>query len=362
MTDSGLAAVFVAGTVVSLATSWILASRVERVGSRLGASEALLGMLAALAADSPEISAAVTALAHHQQSVGTGVIIGSNVFNLAALLGLGAVVSGWIALHRRVVLLAGTVAMVVAVAALLTLLRILPAPAGLAVVLAVLAPYAVLAGLGGARLRSAGSGRVRGWLAEAVADEELELIAAVRPQRGRGLDGAVAGAAAAVVVVASVAVERAASELGHRLGVPDIVTGGLVLAAITSVPNAVAAVYLARRGRGAATLSTAFNSNALNVAVGYLVPATIVGLGPRSNHQVLVGAWHLGVTALVVVFAYLRGGLGRPVGWLILVSYAGFSGGLLAAAWGAGAPLAIALGPAFVIVGAVGLLWRRGRS
>jgi hypothetical protein len=36
------------------------------------------------------------------------VVIGSNVFNLAALLGLGVVVSGRLGLHRNVVLLGGT--------------------------------------------------------------------------------------------------------------------------------------------------------------------------------------------------------------------------------------------------------------
>ena len=61
---------------------------------RLGLSEALLGLVAALAADTPEVTSAVTALAHGQHDVGTGVVLGSNVFNLAALIGLGAVVPG----------------------------------------------------------------------------------------------------------------------------------------------------------------------------------------------------------------------------------------------------------------------------
>jgi Ca2+/Na+ antiporter len=37
--------------------------------------------------------------------LGAGVVIGSNIFNLAALLGLGAVVAGRIVLHRKVVAL-----------------------------------------------------------------------------------------------------------------------------------------------------------------------------------------------------------------------------------------------------------------
>jgi Ca2+/Na+ antiporter len=41
---------FLAGALVSLATSWVLVSRLERVGERLGLSEALLGIVAAFAA------------------------------------------------------------------------------------------------------------------------------------------------------------------------------------------------------------------------------------------------------------------------------------------------------------------------
>jgi cation:H+ antiporter len=66
-----------------------------------GSAEALLGLLAALAADTPEVISAVTALAHGQHDVGTGVVLGSNVFNLAALIGLGALIAGGIKLHRR---------------------------------------------------------------------------------------------------------------------------------------------------------------------------------------------------------------------------------------------------------------------
>ena len=81
--------VFVGGAVVSLATSWVLVTRLERVGERLGFSEASLGMVAALAADTPEITASITAIAHHQQTVGAGVVLGSNVFNLGSAAGPG---------------------------------------------------------------------------------------------------------------------------------------------------------------------------------------------------------------------------------------------------------------------------------
>jgi hypothetical protein len=62
-------AAFLAGTVVSLATSWLLVTRLERIGERLGLSEALLGIVAALAADAMPASSG-TARSHG--STGTG--------------------------------------------------------------------------------------------------------------------------------------------------------------------------------------------------------------------------------------------------------------------------------------------------
>jgi cation:H+ antiporter len=326
-------ATFALGAMVSLATSWVLVTRLERVGDRLGLSEALLGLVAAFAADAPEITASITALVHHQRAVGAGVTIGSNVFNLAALLGLGAAVAGRIELHRKVVVLGGTVAVVISLVCLLSVTGFLTAGVGLALVLVVLVPYALIL-----RSPQAVGGRLRlprpwvEWLTAAVVEEEGELEDAIRPRRGRPVDVWVAMGALGVVVVASVAMEQGASSLGTHYGVAEIVIGGLVLAAVTSLPNAVAAVYLAQKGRGAAALSTALNSNAINVTAGLLLPATIVGLSRSSAPGVLVAASYVGLTAVTVGLAYAYRGLPRAAGWFIIALYAIFVATLLATA------------------------------
>jgi cation:H+ antiporter len=326
---------FLVGALISLATSWVLVSRLERVGERLGLSEALLGIVAALAADAPEVTAAVTAIANHQQRLGAGVVIGSNVFNLAALLGLGAVVAGRIRLHRKVVVLGGIVAMCVAVVCLVVVLGVLPPAAGLALVLVTVVLYAVILGAGDrglARLRL--PLRWIAWLRSAVAEEAAELEEAIRPARGRRQDVAVAALALVVVVAASVTMERAASALGTRSAVPEIVVGGLVLAAVTSLPNAVAAVYLAARGRGAATFSTALNSNTLNVALGLVLPAAVIGLGQPTGQATLITVWYVGLTAVTLAFAYRDRGIRRDTGILITAAYVVFTGCVLITAHG----------------------------
>ena len=197
-------------------------------------------------------------------------------------------------------------------------------------------------------------------MGRAIAEEELELGVAIHPRPGRFVDVAVGLMALVVVVTASVVMERAASTLGRRFSVADIVVGTVVLAAVTSLPNAVAALYLARRGRGAASLSIALNSNALNVAAGLLVPAVVLGIGPATANMSLVASWYAGLTVLLVGFAYFHRGVRFSVGALIVASYLAF----VATVWATGsrtspAGLATYLLPPVVIVGtaAILLIW-----
>lgn len=322
---------FVVGALVSLATSWVLVTRLARIGERFGLSESILGMVAALAADTPEITASVTALAHHQRTIGAGVILGSNLFNLAALLGLGAVVAGRIDLHRKVVLLGGAVGLWMAAVCLITVSNVASPSVGLVLVLIVLVAYGLLLGARHRTLRRLPlSRKTVTWLAAALDEEQLELVVTNRPQRGRPQDVVTAILALAAVVVASIYMERGASALGTRYALPGVVVGGLILAAVTSLPNAVAAVYFAAKDRGAAAFSTALNSNSLNVVAGLLLPATVIGLNVPSTKTILIASAYLGLTALTLGLAYAQRGLRRSSGWLIILCYTIFVSALVA--------------------------------
>ncbi len=292
------------------------------MGERFGLSEALLGVVAALAADAPEITASISALSQHQKAIGAGVVIGSNVFNLAALLGLGAITAGFIALHRRVVLFSGAVALGVGLVCVAAVEGVLTPAVSLAFALVLLIPYVVVLGLSRSALsRIPLPSRPMHWVMSAVDEEELELEVAIRPVRGRPVDAFVAFWALVAVIAASVTMERGASTLGQHFHIADAVIGGIVLAAVTSLPNAVAAVHLARLGRGAAAFSTALNSNSLNVAFGLLLPGAILGLAPPSTSGSVTVGWYVGLTALTLVLAFLRSGLGRLAGWAIVAGY-----------------------------------------
>ena len=225
---------------------------------------------------------------------------------------------------------------------------------------AVLVPYVAVLGMSRARVESLRlPARWTRWLGAAVHEEETELAEAIRPPRGTWRDAIAAAGALIAVVGASTIMEVTATALGQRYAVADIVTGALVLAAVTSLPNAVTAVYLARRGRGAAVLSTALNSNAINVVAGLLVPASVAGLGPRSGQTTLVAAWYAGLTVLALALAYRGRGLGRVPGAAIIAGYLAFVTALVISVAQGGVRLATAVIPAAVIAagGAVLLIW-----
>jgi cation:H+ antiporter len=93
------------GSILLLSISSIaLTGTLERLGTRFGLSGGTLGLLTALGADSPEISSAIFALSLGHNDMGVGVVLGSNIFNLATLLGLSAVLVGKIGVSRSVFL------------------------------------------------------------------------------------------------------------------------------------------------------------------------------------------------------------------------------------------------------------------
>jgi cation:H+ antiporter len=186
----------------------------------------------------------------------------------------------------------------------------------------VFAPYLLVLGLSPVRVSSLRLPRPwTRWLSEAIREEEVELEETVHPRRGRARDAVLALTAGAVVVGASIAMEKSAVKLGRHAGVPAILTGGIMLAAVTSLPNAVAAIYWATRGRGAALLSTALNSNAINVLAGLLLPGTLLGLGSPDGPTVFLAACYFGLTSLALLCALRGRGLSRSDGALIILAY-----------------------------------------
>jgi cation:H+ antiporter len=303
-----IVALFAASLAATLLASAVFARRLDRLGRRFGWPEALVGLLTAIAADGPELSSAIAAMAHGSQSVGVGVVVGSNLFNLAAMIGAVALLTGSVRIGRRALSLEGGVALSVAGLSMAVLGGALPA--WVATLLCVGLGAAYLAALGvrpgraAHRLASSGVSRRRGI---AVIVVELPSIAAI----GLG----------------SLVMVRSALMLAERWHLSDALVGLVILAIATSVPNAFTALRLGLAGRGDALVSEALHSNSINVVGALLVPALIL---PLHGSSTLGLGLMVALTALTLGLLARAVGVDRPAGVLIMCVYVVAAGVLVA--------------------------------
>ena len=310
---------FTVGLAVTIVSSLVLARELDRLGERLGFSEALLGIVTAVGADAPEIASAVAAVVAGHTDTGVGVVVGSNVFNIAALLGLSAVVAGTVRIHRHGLLLTGVVAAVVAVAGALLVFRWIPAWGALLIALAVLVPYVVVSSL-----HERARARLPLVLRRAVFEEQRDARRDEYAGPGGLYDALILVPALAGVVGGATGMVYAAQRLGDRWRISDVIIGTIVLAALTGIPNVLAAVRLALHGRGAACVSESLNSNNANIVVGLCFPALVLGIGAPSGLVRFSAAAMVALTLLAIGLAYGGSALTRREGAAIIALYAAF--------------------------------------
>ena len=316
--------VFAAGLALTLAGSELLARGLTRLGTKLEFSEGLLGLLAALAADSPELSSAVIAILAGAGDVGVGVVVGSNLFNLAALLGLSAIVAGGVRVRRGPLILDAAVSLGVMLAAgLMVAGRASPITAAV-IVLPLMAAYALVLAL------------PRPWLAHVHpllggVPENLNEVA-YEGTHDRPVSTHRSWTPVLLLPVALIGVVGGSYGMVHAalasetwLHVPGPVLGTVVLAALTSLPNLWLALHFARTNRGTALMSAAMNSNTINLLGGLVIPALFIGAGFARGSLAYFG-WLVDLTLLAVLAPLPHRRLSRTAGAAIIVLYLVFAG------------------------------------
>ncbi len=319
-------ALFVVSLAVTLFSARSFAARLDRLGWLFGLPEALIGLLTALAADGPEISSALFALLKGERGVSVGVLVGSNAFNLAAMIGLSGLLAGSVRLARGTLLLEGLAGAVVTLIGGAALLGWLAPGAAALLAACVLLPYLLLVIEGSELLaRHRDADRLTGWLARALEQRPRSAgrAAPSAHEPTRHLLGLIV-LDVVLIVAGSAGMVQSALTLAQRWGVAQAVLGTLILAPLTSVPNAITGVRLGLAGRGAALVGETFNSNTINLTAGAIVPSLFVTLTALSSTAKLQLGWLIGMTCVCLLLLAPRRGMRRPQAAILVVLYAGF--------------------------------------
>ncbi|MCB9898709.1 MAG: calcium/sodium antiporter [Planctomycetes bacterium] len=289
-----------------------------------GVSPLFIGLtIVGFGTSSPELSASLTASAQGATDVAVGNVVGSNLFNIAVILGLTALLKP-IRVHfpmlRREVL----VALGAAAVPWLALLSdgVVSRAAGAALLLFLIGHLAW-----SYRAARRASARERALAAVELRDTlDLGTSASSSPTRRARpwLDALLVLVGLLLLVQGSRTFVTSAISLAHRAGISELVIGLTIVSVGTSLPELVTSVVAAFRGSPDIALGNVLGSNVFN-SFGILGTCAVVR--PQAvPHAVLVFDTPAVLLATLLVIPIMRSGgvISRVEGGVLLAAYGGY--------------------------------------
>jgi cation:H+ antiporter len=253
-----------------------------------------------------------------------GVVVGASAFNLAAMLGLSAVVTARIRARHETLELESFVGLWMIGMAIAIAADVLGSTTGMVLVAVVAVPYVVLLVAGPRIVRRLRLSREESGFVERSFGEPHRRVQPLDSRREAAQLVGVLLAALCLIVAGSVGAVRSATELADRWSLPQALVGVIGLAILTALPNAWTGVRFGLQRRGSALMSETLNSNSINVVAGVAIPAALGSLTAFSGLDVFGLAWLFGMTVAALVLFAKRDGAGRRAGAFLIVLYAVF--------------------------------------
>lgn len=283
--------------------------------------------LAAASTSAPELATAVFGLtaarngASAVEDLGMASIFGSALFNVAAIVGVVAIIAP-VAVERHVIMRDG-VAYAIALAALLALLFV--------------------GGTTGSLTRLEAGGLVLGylvylfWLWRDARAARLDVMITVPDDEGSWWESTGKGyldfalGIAGVLVASHFLVEsiQVLAEAGGRtfgMNERSITTlvASIAVAAGTSIPDLFTSISAARKGEVSLAVSNALGSNTFDVLICLGVPYALIGGEAVTTAVVVSGFWALGATVLLIAWLQKAKRLGPFLSTALIVIYGAF--------------------------------------
>lgn len=259
-------AAIVVGLVLLLVGGELVVRGASRLAVTVGISPVVVGLtVVAFGTSSPELAVTLGAVLDGTPDVAVGNALGSNIYNVLVVLGLGAIVVPLIVRQRIV---RADVPLLIGVSLLFWALAsdgTLDARDGL-VFVAILAAYTAI------------SIRFGGDEDAVVTHEYEEALHQPEPTPSWRADAALIAGGLVALVIGSQALVGGASDIARSLGVSELVIGLTVVAIGTSMPEIVTTVVAALRGQRDLAVGNVVGSNLFNL-LGVLGIGALVAPG-----------------------------------------------------------------------------------
>jgi cation:H+ antiporter len=278
---------------------------------RLRVSTAIIGLtVVAMGTSAPELAVSLFAAFRHNPDIAVGNVVGSNIFNIAAILGISALVVPLV-VHMTAVRLEWPVM------TLISLQFLLLARDGVVDRLEGAFFLATMLAFTAYMIRLARRDLTTADVAELASSVEGWTVKGPR----MALDAGLVTAGVVLLVIGAQILVRGAATLAEAAGVSDRVIGLTIVAAGTSMPELAASLVAAWRRQADIALANVIGSNIFNIA-GILGVVSLVT--PQRVNPAIAGgdAWWM-VGFALVLFPLMRSSMriSRGEGLFLLAGY-----------------------------------------
>lgn len=309
-----LIVILIISLIIVIKSADIFVDNLVEIGAIMGISEIILGVTAsAIGTSLPEFGSAVIAALSGSPDLGVGCVIGSNIWNIAGILGISAVFAGTIksspkGLNRDgiVTLLTGFILL-----GFMYFVGVINIYASIIFIIV----YAIYLWI-----------LIKDQKKEVVKndDHETESISYHPPETKKsisprtilwtviGLAGLIVGCR--LLVYSGVELARIAS-------IPEMIMGLFTLAIGTSIPELVVTFNSARKGLHDLSIGTVLGSNTFNIMIGLGVPALFMSIPVERLSLVFDAPVMIFVTVLVLLLIKRGMKLTRVDGLILMATY-----------------------------------------
>ena len=316
-----IAVLFIIALLIVIKAADIFVDNVLKVGTALGVSQVLLGITAvAMGTSLPEYGSALISSLSSTEGMGLGLVIGSNIWNLAGILGISAVITGYIEADEKFIKRDGLMAVLVGVilfcimfAVLLTSSDIV-SKVGSVIMIAVFFYYLrILIKDQKKEIREFES------IKEKTAknkdtiekiDENIPEIEEVIDRNKKTLDKKnilyVILAIISIIIGCELLV-HSTRELAAVFAIPEMMMGLFLLAITTSFPELVIAVTSARKGLHGMAIGSIVGTAAFNILIGIGIPAFVVTMPVNPLSLYFDAPYMIAVYALTIILVKYNG-------------------------------------------------------
>jgi cation:H+ antiporter len=316
--------ILIVALIIVIKSADLFVDSLVEVGESLGISQIILGVTAsAIGTSLPEFGSAMIAVFSGNPDIGVGVVIGSNIWNIAGILGISSLAAGYIFVKKEELKRDGLMTLLTAVILLIFMVLFNDITRIVGVVLVVV--YIIyLYILIKSQHKKSNSEDSKEESSESekpeisVSGNDLvEEVMVSGRSRNKNILISIAGLAG--LILGSRLLVYSGVEIGELTGVPQIIMGLFALAIGTSMPELVVTVRSAMKKMHSLSIGTVLGSNIFNILIGIGIPSLFMTIPVDKLAVSFDAPVMIGVTALLILLSYRKSKLSR-IGGAVLIS------------------------------------------